>query len=130
MNQSQSPNSRIKYRPYFTGEELGEIIHALKSSPSPKRQGIIKYLETFAVKIEHGIVAPSLVLESSLEEKLELSPPTGLSYQERRQLAYTKWTVNPTSCTPAEILLSQSFRYEEGLMSTEESASFEQSLGI
>lgn len=60
-----------KFRPYITEQELSVILAALKSQ-TPPPLGLIRYLETLAIKIDRGLVDPAVKLKPTIEEKLEL----------------------------------------------------------
>ena len=129
-----------KYRPYFSASELLEIINALKQSPTPSRIRLIQYLETFSIKINHGIISsnytpnpvPSLeeklgfddLLPSSQQEEIKdnnsgkdfLKESFKLTPKEARKLAYSRWVENPINVTAKEIHLVNEYRYENGLM--------------
>lgn len=125
---------RTKYRPYFTSEEMLEIISALKQSPSPPRLKIIQYLESFNLKITHGIIEPSHINKPSLAESLGFSdsstpiPIRQISPDERREIAYHKWLHKPTQCTPAELKDVNEYRYANHLLTPEEQTAFEASV--
>jgi hypothetical protein len=122
---------RTKYRPYFTSEEMLEIIFSLKQSPSPTRLKIIQYLESFSLKITHGIIEPSHINKPSLAESLGFSdslPIKQISPNERRENAYHKWLHRPTQCTPAELKDVNEYRYANHLFTPEEQVSFEKSV--
>lgn len=113
-----------KYRPYFSPEELTEIIQSLKSNSG--NLSLIKYLETFALKIDHGILEPNLTLQPTISDKLELNTVSPKDYLKAKRLdAYNKWTNTPAKCTPHEIALSRMYRYENDLMCSEEEAEYE-----
>lgn len=122
-----------KYRPYFSSEELSEIISALKESPTISRIALIRYLETFAIKINSGLYQSNLTLAPTLEQKLgfketpsdELNPARQSSV---RLAAYLKWAKDPSSCTPIELIRSNEYRYENGIMSESEEHEFETKL--
>jgi len=124
MNQAPAQ----KFRPYFTADELLEIISALKSSPTPRRLTLVRYLEGFLLKINHGIISPSHTAQPSIESKLGLDDPrpmqTSLLIGEA---AYNKWLINPLHATPHEIAEAMNWRYMNSLMSAEEEAEYEAS---
>jgi len=107
-----------------------EIISALKSSPTPPRIEIIKYLESFNLKITHGIIEPNHVVQESLEEKLGFLKTTSMLPDARRLIAYNKWLNNPLQCTPSEIQDANEYRYTNNLFSPEEQMAFEKSLDL
>jgi len=117
-----------KFRPYFTAAELQEIILCLKSHPSPRRLTICQYLESFLLKINHGIVSPAHTLNPSLEQKLgfpDPSTPIPISHNLTGEAAYNKWLLSPGSATPKEIAEAMNWRYLNDLMSPEEEAEYE-----
>lgn len=119
-----------KFRPYFTAAELLLIIRTLKSAPAPAL-GLIRYLETFSIKIERGVVAPQITLQESLESRLGLS--TVPAPAESTFDLVNVWQFRPDlrpSFTPAQLETIQAHRYERGLMSPEEESEYEKSIGM
>ena len=121
-----------KYRPYFTYQELQEIIHALKASPTPSRLSLIRYLDGFILQIERGLRSPNSTIAPSLSQKLELEPstpiPTALAIT--GEAAYQKWLLNPAKASPHEIQAANDFRYLNNLMSADEEAQYEYANGL
>jgi hypothetical protein len=129
-----------KFRPYFSAPELLEIISALKQSPTPNRLPIIQYLETFNIKIERGIVDSALTLQPpslTLAQKIagETTSTTdahpGPENNEITKLtAYRLWLSSPTSCSPKQLSLVNTYRFENDLMSSAEEEEYIASLAI
>ena len=125
MNQAQN---KTKYRPYFTASELGEVIRCVKLSS--QNISLLRYLESYALKISHGVIAESITLQPTLVDSLELdSPPDSPSLGDKRSKAYAKWLSSPQTCTPLEIELTHLYRFENDLMSPEEETIYLQSQG-
>lgn len=124
-----------KFRPYLTAGELSEIILCLKSQPTPARLSIVRYLESFNLKIKHGLVSSAHTLQPSQAEKLgfhelTISPSPALTNLEtnlKGEAAFKKWQQSPESCTPKEIAESLDWRYRNNLMTQEEEQEYEQS---
>lgn len=118
-----------KFRPYFTAAELLEIISALKSAPNPRRLTLCQYLESFLLKINHGIITPAHTAAPSLESKLGFSPdtPVPADHNLTGEAAYNKWLTNPLHATPKEIAEAMDWRYRNNLMSPEEERNYERS---
>ena len=124
------PTQKTKYRPYFTASELGEVIRCVKVSS--QNISLLRYLESYALKISHGVIAESITLQPTLADSLELDSPTSplnSSLESKRAKAYTKWLSSPESCTPLEIELTHLYRFENDLMSPEEESIYLQSQG-
>jgi len=124
--------SETKFRPYFSPAELTEIIRCVKASST--NQSLLAYLEAFAIKIKHGVMQPQLTTNppQSLESKLGLGgsmqeslpgpvPPTPAEL-------YTIWKSNPEFLSPPQLLIVHTYRWENGLMTEEESSRFETAL--
>lgn len=114
-----------KFRPYFTSPELSEIISCLKENPSQARLSISRYLESYLLKINHGVISPSHTLEPTLEQKLgfaQISEPIHAI----DKAAYEKHVSNPSSCTPQEIAEALDYKYRSNLMTPEEEKEYEQ----
>ena len=128
MNQAQN---KTKYRPYFTASELGEVIRCVKLSS--QNISLLRYLESYALKISHGVITESITLQPTLADSLELdspdSPSPDSSLESKRSKAYTKWSQAPEACTPLEIELAHLYRFENDLMSPEEESIYLQSQG-
>lgn len=120
-------NTKTKYRPYFTASELGEVIRCVKLSS--QNLPLLRYLESYALKISHGVIAESITLQPTLADSLELDSPSPASLESKRFQAYTKWSQAPESCTPIEIELTHLYRFENDLMSPEEESIYLQSQG-
>ncbi len=121
-------SSNQKFRPYFTAAELQEIINCLKSHPTPRRLTICQYLESFLLKINHGIISPAHTTAPSLEQKLgfpDPNQPIPVSHNLTGEAAYNKWFLDPKSATPKEIAEAMNWRYLNDLMSPEEEAEYE-----
>ena len=123
MNQ---PTHKTKYRPYFTASELGEVIRCVKLSS--QNLPLLRYLESYALKISHGVITESITLQPTLADSLELDSPDS-SLESKRAKAYTKWHSSPEACTPIEIELTHLYRFENDLMSPEEETIYLQSQG-
>jgi hypothetical protein len=120
--------SNQKFRPYFTASELTEVIRCLKTGSANK--ALIRYLETFAIKIEHGVMAANITLKPTIAEKLGMADrlPGTRTLQEQRADAYTKWSQDPSKCTSQEIARCLMYRYENDLMSESEEREYEQKI--
>lgn len=121
---------KAKYRPYFSEYELQETIRCLKTASN--NFPLIRYLETFQLKIQAGLQEPNLILSPipTMEDKLELGsvlPVSVGSVSVLRYNSYLKWKESPESCTSKELSLAYEYRYEKSLMSFEEETKFEQS---
>lgn len=116
--------SGSKYRPYFTRDELLEIISTLKSHPSPRRLQICQYLEGFLLKMEHGVIKAAHTPLPTQEEKLGFAP-IPVSHDLTGEAAYQKWLLNPVKATPKEIEEAMDWRYRNNLMSPTEEAEYE-----
>lgn len=124
--------STQKFRPYFTSSELQEIISALKERPNPRRLTICRYLESFQIKIERGILSPAHILDPTQEEKLGFSdsPSSESTAQIIGEAAYQKQLTQPSKCSPKEIAAAMDWRYRNNLMSAEEEKEYERANGI
>jgi len=110
--------NQTKYRPYFTASELEEVIRCVKVSSQNIQ--LLRYLESYALKISHGVIAESITLQPTMIDSLELDSPTSpldSSLESKRAKAYAKWLSSPESCTPLEIELTHLYRFENDLMS-------------
>lgn len=121
------PQNKTKYRPYFTASELSEVIRCVKLSS--QNISLLRYLESYALKISHGVIAESITLQPTLADSLELDSPSPASLESKRSKAYAKWLSSPQTCTPLEIELTHLYRFENDLMSQEEETIYLQSQG-
>lgn len=123
--------AETKFRPYFTISEINEIIEALKTSPTPTRLGIIRYLTGFKLKCESGILtsAYSSNPRDSISQRLGFDPTNAETAQKDKKVlqeaAYQKQLINPKACTPHEIQMAMTHRYENNLMSEREEREYE-----
>lgn len=131
-----------KFRPYFTAEELSEIILCLKTHPNPRRLTIVRYLESFLLKINHGVISSSHTLKpaETVFSKLgfdepeipSVKPAAGapgipISHNLTGEAAYQKWLLDPGKATPKEIAEAMDWMYRNNLMSKEQEQEYEQS---
>lgn len=119
-----------KYRPYFSSDEMIEIIHALKENPNAGRLALIRYLEGFNIKIERGIMQPSHELIGTKNQQLAQSlgfDGNKLDNPDPKSL-YQKWQNDPTTVSPEEIKMILQYRWENNLMTDKESADYENQL--
>lgn len=122
-------NTKQKFRPYLTSDEMNDIISALKMVPEPRGR-LIYYLEAFLEKVTEGATKAAISVSNkpTLAESLGLgdSPASVLSIrsnqspEQKRASAYKKWQTNPLSCTHQELALAHTYRYENDLMTTAE----------
>lgn len=117
-----------KYRPYFSSEELAELILCLKQNPSPKRLGIIKYLESFNIKITHGIIGASATVALSLAEKLDLVQEESSELAD--EILYNTWKLAPENLNPRQIESVMEYRYSHDLMSPQQDQEYEEAKGL
>lgn len=113
-----------KYRPYFTTSELAELIRCVKTSST--NQSLLAYLESFAMKIDRGILQSQLTLQPNLETKLGMAPIAAniLNPPTPTEL-YQQWKTDPTKLIPSQLSIVHTYRWENGFMTDEESARFE-----
>lgn len=133
MNQSSSNHSsgEQKFRPYLSSSELLLIIRTLKSDPAPAI-GLIRYLETFAIKIERGIISPQLRLQESLASRLGFESPASTEQTgESPETLAMRWESFPSErhkFSPAQLSSIQAWRYENDRMTPDEESAYESSL--
>lgn len=115
-----------KFRPYFTANELLEVITALKEKPTSARIALARYLDGFALKIERGTMEPQHILKGSVKQQftqslgLDTPAPTKIPSKQ----VYDKWTENPAQCSPAELMEVQMYRFHNDLMTGAEEAEY------
>lgn len=124
-----SNSSNAKFRPAFTKQE---ILYLIELCNRDKRDSMVEMaftiasrLRIFALKADLGIVAPAFTSteRQSLEEKLGMESESPAA---KREAAYSKYKVNPAFCTLQELRMANTYRYENGLMSPDEEARYEQ----
>lgn len=124
--------SEQKFRPYFTAVELTEIIRCVKTASTNIH--LLNYLESFAIKIDRGIMSPQLTTSPtmSLESKLGLGGSTmsalpGPSAPTIHEL-FAIYKSNPEYLSPPQLAAVHTYRWESGLMDEEECSRFESAL--
>lgn len=117
-----------KYRPYFSSEELKELILCLKQNPTPKRMGLIQYLESFGVKIAHGIIGASATVALSLAEKLDLVQEESSEHAD--EILHNAWKLAPETLNPRQIESVMEYRYSHDLMTQKEENEYESAKGL
>jgi len=113
-----------KYRPYFTAPELSEIIASLKENPTPNRLAISRYLESFNLKITHGVISASHTLEPSIEQKLGFAPVSD-NEDVPDSFLFNLWRRAPATMNPKQIERVLDYRYRNNLMTPEEEKAYE-----
>lgn len=119
-----------KFRPYFTASELLTVIAALKShTPYPAQ--LVRYLETFAIKIERGVVIPAHTVQPSIEQKLGLAAPDNPPTSVNLSVLVTNYEMFPADrhkLTPRQLEAVQQYRFENDRMSPQEERDYVSSL--
>lgn len=131
--------SEPRFRPVLSATELAYIESLVKqdylANSSPTALPILSKITPLMVKISLGTANPaySTTPKLSLEESLGFSIPEespGEAKEKYWAACYTKLTEQGVdSCTPAEIAAAKEHMYLNDLMSPEEEAAFEASLG-
>jgi hypothetical protein len=126
MNQM---NKNQKFRPYFTASELTEVLRCV--SKESQNLQLISYLRIFQAKITNEAVSVQYTTKPSIEDSLELGEPKEpiLDFKTQRELAYSKWARNPSSCSMQELARAQMYRYENDLMTAEEEIEYQRKYG-
>lgn len=119
-------NPSHKFRPYFSAAELAEIIRCVKTSS--KNADLLRYLETFAIKINHGTLSPQHTLAPTLESKLGLADSASKSDPVDMEILYDQWMTNPEKFTPTQIALVHQYRWETEKMSSIEALEYERTI--
>lgn len=124
--------SNEKFRPYLTSSDLQTILGALKTQ-TPPALGLIRYLETFAIKIERGVVNPQLTLQPTIEQKLGLTAPTDSDEISPERLyamttAYEMFPDQRSKFSPRQLAAIQQYRFLHDRMTQIEEAQYVQSL--
>ena len=117
-----------KYRPTLTAQEIAYIIERCDSDSRDETAGLSialgSKLKIFAMKMQLGIVASAYTAapKQSLTDKLGFASPDA-----KRLAAFEKYSKLPSICTPQEIALAQTYRYENNMMTTQEESDYENS---
>lgn len=121
--------STEKFRPYLTAPELTKILSALKSQQPPPL-GLIRYLETFAIKIERGVISSAVTLQPTIEQKLGIEPESQV-LAESIQVLVTNYEMFPSErskLSPRQLEAIQNYRFINDRMTPEEENSYVSSL--
>jgi len=112
-----------KYRPALSAAQILYLVKLLESQPGEYAVSLCKQLKLFQAKMQLGIVSPAFVgaPKLSIEDKLGLTEVVS----DRRKLAYTLYYETPELCTPEEVQLALTFKYENNLMDKEEEEEYE-----
>lgn len=114
-----------KFRPYFSPSELQEIIRCMKTAPTTSIP-LLRYLESFSLKITHGTIQPQYTAMPSIDDRLGL--PSNHVIEPSPQELYIAWTLDPTKITPTQMSLVNQYRYENSLMDPSEESAYVDSL--
>lgn len=124
--------STEKFRPYFSAAELTAVISALKFQAVPANRNLIRYLETFAIKIERGVVVPASTLAPTIEQKLGFAPAENNSIPEESLPAlctsYEMFPAERIRFSPRQLEAIQSYRFANDRMTEKEEREYVQSL--
>ena len=124
-----------KFRPYFSSEEMLEIITALKERPSAPRLALCRYLDSYLVKIDRGTMQPAYELKGTPREQfkdsLGLEPPAPpKQFTTSEHDLYARWQQNPMNLSPTEIGRVQQYRFLNDMMDGKEEAEYLQYNGV
>jgi len=120
--------STKKYRPYLSLSELTAISTALKTTALSSSFPLITYLDGYIIDINRGTRAASLETKPSFIETLHSTNPVVDEYQSLNLFA--KWSHFPASCSPAELLIVNEYRYFHDKMTEQEERDYEKSQGL
>jgi len=115
-----------KYRPAFSAAEIQYLIDVCnldqRAATAEIAFAIASRLKVFALKAQLGIVGNAFTSapKQSLDEKLGLDDPAA-----RRKAAFDLYNTNSAMCTPAQLRMARTYRYENGLMTPVEEAEYE-----
>ncbi len=123
MSTSNLPQT---FRPYFTPAELAEVIRCLKTAPTTSPT-LLRYLESFSLKITHGVMQPQYTAAPSLESRLGMDDSPTVPSIPPAEL-YELWKVSPAKLLPKQIAAVQQYRYENSLMSPQEETAYVDSI--
>lgn len=120
----------LKFRPSLTSTMLEEIYVSLPEGETKS------YIHQFIVKINSGITKPGYVntglntIESSLGFPILDSGDSGDSNSniDKRKLKYNLWLQNPSLLNKNDLELVETYRYENDLLSPEETIQYENKL--
>ena len=128
-----NPSHKLKFRPVLTARQIEHIL-TLCRSETPLTQeslGIVATLSPYYAKIQNaGVVAAYNVSDSrKVENKLGFETGnTGSSEKidwiQVRKQAYEKYVQNPNLCSVDELNYAHQYRFDNGLMSTDESEKY------
>mgnify|MGYP000857410362 CR=1 FL=1 len=125
--------SNEKFRPYLTSQDLQLILGSLKQTCPDLARGLIRYLETFAIKIERGVINPQLTLQPTIEQKLGLTGPSDSDEISPERLyamatAYEMFPDQRNKFSPRQLAAIQQYRFLHDRMTQIEEAQYVQSL--
>ena len=122
--------SEQKFRPYFTAPELSYLIDSCKLRV-PINQSLLRYLETFALKIDRGITSAAYTRSTSPVSSIEAKLGIGASAAPSIQKLVNIWINTPearTQMSAAQLAEIAQYRYTNDLMSKEEERDYESNL--
>jgi hypothetical protein len=123
---NNSNNTTQKYRPALTATEIAYLIDLcnLDSRPETLELGfaIASRLRVFKLKTELGVTgaAFSSSPKETMEQKLGLE-----DIVTKRRKVYDLWKQNPDLVDAKGMRLVEAYRYDHGMMSTEEVENYE-----
>lgn len=112
----------MKLRPYLDKKEIEYIVGLLDQSNNPYSFEISSKLKQILLKASVGLVKPTYVRQTqTVEEKLGIENKK----TDVREIAYNKFSIDPSLCTAEEISQAKEYAYSNDLMTEEESAEYE-----
>jgi len=138
----QSPQSpQVKYRPVLTEAQIEQVLYLAKTQTptiDTTSMSLISYLTPFLSKIQSrankpaytsSIRAPSYnSIESLSETTAQVQASTIERITTKAELwsnAYSKYKLDPNSCSVVDIENAREHMYLDGLMTPEEASNFE-----
>lgn len=121
------------FRPYLTLEQIEYLIKVLQSAPtSPIQYAVLTNLQTLHYKAAVGVTnsAYETTPRQTMLDRLTAQPAQPGKFADTRKALYQLWIDSPISLTPEQVQQVDEYRYAEDLMSEEEIAEFEKSLGL
>lgn len=135
MNAIKQQATKAKYRPVLTAPQILHILNLAKSEVplSDISYSIISTLASFQAKIENNGINPAYTAKpqkvSTLESLGGVIPNStdGLEYTKEQYWAscYSKFCIDPISCSLEEISAATEHKYVNDLMTAEEIEVFE-----
>ena len=125
-----APHAKLKFRPVLTAQQIEHVLTMCRSETPLSQESIelVATLSPYYAKIQNAGVIPAYSVTDARKVENKLGIETGsngrIDWVQVRKQAYEKYVQNPNLCSMDELKYAHQYRFDNGLMSTEESEKY------